>query len=308
MQGERRIAAYGVCRDDAGRALLVRWPGTGDWTLPGGVVGHGEDPRAAVARAVADTAGLAVAPVALRAVESYLVAEPGATAHVDGIVFDVVPVDARPTAGGAVNADRPAADDPGPAELRWWAESELSGLALDPFARPPLGLDPLPAAALPYPPEPPPVAEARLRAGDRGQRFSAYALTTDPADRVLLTRNAPGYPYAGRWHLPGGGTDFGEQPAVAVLRELWEETGQRGRVTGLLDVGHRHTPRAFGPEGRPLDWHVVRVLYRVLVDEPGPARVLAPGGSTAAARWWSRAAAADLALTPAAAAGLEWWA
>ena len=47
----------------------------------------------------------------------------------------------------------------------------------------------------------------------RVQRFSTYALATDPAGRVLLARIAPGYPGAGRWHLPGGGTDVGEAPA-----------------------------------------------------------------------------------------------
>jgi hypothetical protein len=36
----------------------------------------------------------------------------------------------------------------------------------------------------------------------RAQRFAAYAIATDPYDRLLLTRIAPGYPGAGRWHLP----------------------------------------------------------------------------------------------------------
>jgi 8-oxo-dGTP pyrophosphatase MutT (NUDIX family) len=38
-------------------------------------------------------------------------------------------------------------------------------------------------------------------------------VATDRRERVLLTRVAPNYPGAGRWHLPGGGTDYGEQPA-----------------------------------------------------------------------------------------------
>ena len=42
----------------------------------------------------------------------------------------------------------------------------------------------------------------------------------------------------------------------ALLRELVEETGQRGRVTDLLAVSHLHNPAALGPEGCPLDWHV----------------------------------------------------
>ena len=62
----------------------------------------------------------------------------------------------------------------------------------------------------------------------RAQRFAAYAIATDPDDRLLLTRIAPGYPGAGCWHLPGGGTDYGEQPGTALIRELVEETGQAG--------------------------------------------------------------------------------
>jgi ADP-ribose pyrophosphatase YjhB (NUDIX family) len=126
-----------------------------------------------------------------------------------------------------------------------------------------------------------------------------YAVATDPAGRVLLTRNSEGYPGAGRWHLPGGGTDFGEQPAAALLRELAEETAQAGRITGLLGVSHRHNPAALGPEGYPIDWHTVRVYYRVIIDVPTEARVLDSGGSTAAAGWFSRAEAARLPMTDA---------
>src|SRR5690606_35831528 len=114
-------------------------------------------------------------------------------------------------------------------------------LPLMPFTAESLGLPvrPLSASAVaavgprqPYPPPDP----------DRGQRFAAYGLVTDPDDRVLLTLIAPGYPGAGHWHLPGGGTDHGEQPAAGLLRELTEETGQLGRVVDLLEVSHRHDP------------------------------------------------------------------
>ncbi len=107
---------------------------------------------------------------------------------------------------------------------------------------------------------------------------------------MLLTLIAEGYPGAGRWHLPGGGTDHGETPEDALARELYEETSQRGRITGLLTVSHHHHPAAMGPEGVPVDWHVVRVLFRVTIDDPtGHALTEAAGGSTAAAAWFSPA-------------------
>jgi len=142
--------------------------------------------------------------------------------------------------------------------------------------------------------------EARPRKDPRAtrmQRFAAYGLTTDLAGRFLLTRIADGYPGAGQWHLPGGGTDFGEQPTAGLLRELVEETGQQGRIVGLLGVMHYHNPSALGPEKRPMDWHTVRVVYRVVIDRPGtPSVVEEVGGSTAEARWVTPAELGELPL------------
>lgn len=136
----------------------------------------------------------------------------------------------------------------------------------------------------------------------RGRRFAAYGLVTDPTGQVLLTLIAPGFPGAGHWHLPGGGTDHGEQPVVGLLRELAEEGGQIGRVTDLLEVSDRRNPTAQGPEGYPIDWHAVWAVYRVVVDEPTEARVTeAAGGSTIDARWFALDEAAGLPLSRAAA-------
>jgi ADP-ribose pyrophosphatase YjhB (NUDIX family) len=134
-------------------------------------------------------------------------------------------------------------------------------------------------------------------AGARRQRFAAYGLVTDPAGRVLLTLNADGYPGARHWHLPGGGTDFGESAVDGLLRELVEETDQRGRVTGLMGVSHRYQGAEIGPEGVPLSWHGVRAVYRVEVDRPTPARVVETSGSTAAAAWFTVADALARPLT-----------
>jgi ADP-ribose pyrophosphatase YjhB (NUDIX family) len=132
------------------------------------------------------------------------------------------------------------------------------------------------------------------------QRFAAYAVATDPAGRLLLTEVAAGFPGAGRWHLPGGGTDFGEQPPAALLRELAEETGQRGQVEGLLGVASHRDAASLGPEGYPIDWGGVRASYRVRVDHPDRPRVTEWGGSTARARWFRPDALAGLPLTEAA--------
>lgn len=46
-------------------------------------------------------------------------------------------------------------------------------------------------------------------------------------DRILLIRKARG-PYQGKWDLPGGSIEFGEEPEQTLKREFLEETGLSG--------------------------------------------------------------------------------
>ncbi len=62
-----------------------------------------------------------------------------------------------------------------------------------------------------------------------------------PEARVLLVRRT-NEPEKGRWTLPAGFVDAGEDPVRAAERECLEETGLQVRVTGLADVlaGQEH--------------------------------------------------------------------
>jgi 8-oxo-dGTP diphosphatase len=92
-------------------------------------------------------------------------------------------------------------------------------------------------------------------------RVAAYALCLDETRRILLCRIAPSVAPGGIWTLPGGGLDFGESPAVAVLRELAEEAGYQGETVDLADVSDRLFPESDGG-GR---LHAVRIVYRVRI-------------------------------------------
>jgi 8-oxo-dGTP diphosphatase len=57
-----RVGAYALCVDD-GRILLTRiapryWSGVGEWTLPGGGLDFGEDPRDGALRELTEETGL----------------------------------------------------------------------------------------------------------------------------------------------------------------------------------------------------------------------------------------------------------
>jgi 8-oxo-dGTP diphosphatase len=281
----RRIAAYGICHDETGRYLLVRASpeaGTpGVWSLPGGAVKHGENPHDTVVRETAAETGLSVAVAELRDARAdvRMLPDRGVTIHTDRLLY-------RVTLRGGVIRERVGQQTD---LCRWLSRAEACELPVRPFTAQALDL-PTASADL-VPEEPPDLPSFYAVPGPDGlpfaQRFAAYAVALDPAGRLLLTRIAPGYPGAGRWHLPGGGTDYGESPAPAVLRELAEETGQCGEVRQLLGAASHRDAAQIGPEGYPIDWHGVRVFYLVGVPDPDEPAVHDLGGSTVGARWFT---------------------
>lgn len=293
MRQRRRIGVYGICRDGSGRLLLVhtseRSSNPGHWLLPGGGVEHGEDPLDALVREFAEETGLTVVPGRLIDVWFDLVAMPdrGELVHHDRIVFAVEVV------GGEVRAEIDGSSD----AVGWFTPGELAGLPLRRWTARLLGVDP--AGGDPVDWTAAVAASTPVAFGPeelRFQRFSAYGLVRDPAGRFLLTRIAAGYPGAGSWHLPGGGTDFGESASQALHREMREETGQDGVVGELLTVAHMHNPAAYGPERRALDWHTVRSVFRVSVAKPTEPAVHEANGSTDAVAWFTRAELRGLQL------------
>lgn len=103
------------------------------------------------------------------------------------------------------------------------------------------------------------------------QRVSACGLARD-GDAVLLVQiGRSAYGEAGKWTLPGGGIEHGEEPRDGVVRSFAEQVGLTVEVKDLLDVSsdYRHLPGG-------IDFHGIFIVYAVMVTT-GEVRVETDG-------------------------------
>lgn len=127
------------------------------------------------------------------------------------------------------------------------------------------------------------------------QRFAAYAVVTSSRG-LLATEYSDRTAVPGRWGMPGGGIDEGEQPRAAVLREVAEETDQQVELGPLVAVQTSHWVGR-SPRGTLEDFQAVRLVYRATCASPTEPRVLDLGGTTASCRWVPLAAWSSLPWT-----------
>jgi ADP-ribose pyrophosphatase YjhB (NUDIX family) len=123
----------------------------------------------------------------------------------------------------------------------------------------------------------------------RRQRVAAYVVVGPAADVLLARWTGPRGP---EWTLPGGGLDFGEDPADAAVREVREETGYTVRLDRLLFV---NSFRRVLPDA-PIDFHAIQIVYAGTVI--GGDLCHEVDGSTDMAAWYPRAEVAALTRVP----------
>lgn len=260
----QRVAAYAVVlRDD--RILLSRLSDTLTrsplWTLPGGGLDHGEDPRAAVVREVYEETGLDVSIGDTAWVFSAHRANTwrrgrNVDAHALRIVYDGwVPLDSPEPQTVEVGGST--------AEAAWLPLADVLSGAVPTL---PLVREAL-AQHRPY----------------QMQRVAAYALVRRGPD-VLLTRISERGFHSGSWTLPGGGVDFGESPRAALAREVREECGIECVVGAVLEVDDVAVTGT-APNGRHEDFHGVHLVFAATVPDDAEPVVTEVDGTTDAVAW-----------------------
>ncbi|QIK74423.1 NUDIX hydrolase [Nocardioides piscis] len=263
----QRVAAYAVVMRivDEPQVLLCRLAPrisrTELWTLPGGGLDHGEDPREALLREIVEETGLeATVGDAAHIYSAHL-----PRASRDGVMTDFHALRIVYDAWVPADAPEPRVVEVGGStvEARWHPLSAV----LD---------ETVPVVAM--------VGEALAdHAPYRLQRVAAYALVRR-GSAVLLTRLSTRAHHVGSWTLPGGGIDHGEPPADALAREVKEECGVDCEVGELLGVHDTHFAGQ-APSGRVEDFHGVHLVFHGRVDADADPRVVEVDGTTDEVAW-----------------------
>lgn len=261
----QRVAAYAVILrgDEILLSRLAPYLGPEEqWTLPGGGIDFGEDPRDAVVRETYEETGLQI--------------EVGDRAWIDSArryasLSDTDMHSVRMVFEGWAPVDSPVPqvieEDGSTVDARWVSLAAV----LD-------GSWPVVSWVL---------AAIEDHEATRVQRLAAKAVVrrvAEGTEQILLARLSRYAVESGQWTLPGGGVDHGEHPATALAREMYEETGLVAEVGSLLGVHDLHLTGT-APNGRHEDFHAVNLVFAVTVPADAEPRVTETAGTTDAVAW-----------------------
>ncbi|OAX50115.1 Nucleoside triphosphatase NudI [Paenibacillus sp. AD87] len=131
----------------------------------------------------------------------------------------------------------------------------------------------------------------------RYTHMGVYGLVTWE-QKVLLIHKARGA-YLGKWDLPGGRLEFGEQPETALHREIEEETGLSNLQLVIRSAESNVLEWVY--EGEPEELHHIGILYDVyLTSKSRPYEIKRDpdGEDSLGAQWFTMEEVGVLSLTP----------
>ncbi|TQR44314.1 NUDIX domain-containing protein [Paenibacillus popilliae] len=102
-------------------------------------------------------------------------------------------------------------------------------------------------------------------------------------NEILLIKKARG-PHTGKWDLPGGRIEFGEEPYPALLREIEEETGI-ANCSGTIRTALSYTLIHPYAEDALEELHHIGIIYNVDIPNDHELRVGGDGEDSLGACW-----------------------
>lgn len=264
----QRVAAYAVILREGTKGLEILLSKISPrivrhelWTLPGGGLEHGEDPRSALLREIWEETGLD-AQIGDR---PDVLSSHRPEAEFDGVTTDFHAL--RIVFDAWTGPDAPAPQvmerNGSTVAARWHLLADVNTGAV-------------PVSAV--------VTEAlELRGPMQRQRISAYALVEQDG-AILLTQLSERSPHPGAWTLPGGGLEHGESPEAALKREFAEETGLEMTIGALLGVHDVHFTGT-APSGQVQEFHGVHLVHAGSVPQGASPQVVEVDGSTEKVAW-----------------------
>lgn len=116
-------------------------------------------------------------------------------------------------------------------------------------------------------------------------------------DHILLIQKARG-PHKGKWDLPGGSIEFGEEPEFTLKREFMKETGL-SPIKGSIRTAISYTIVYQYAENQMEELHHIGIIYDVeLPDDQAVIKAEGDGQDSLGARWVPLESLSLLPLTP----------
>ncbi|WP_282942037.1 NUDIX hydrolase [Paenibacillus sp. RC67] len=116
-------------------------------------------------------------------------------------------------------------------------------------------------------------------------------------EQILLIQKARG-PHKGKWDLPGGSIEFGEEPYTALKREFVEETGIDG-IHGTLRTALSYTMVYPYTEDQLEHLHHIGMIYHVHLNHQNfELKTCGDGQDSLGAKWFQLEEAKALQTTP----------